>query len=45
LKSNSLNDACLKLSDMTFTHQFARTVLAEQVYRGTEIRKGTGYHK
>ena len=35
----------VKLSDMTFTHTWARTVLGEQIYRASEIRKGTGYHK
>jgi 23S rRNA (pseudouridine1915-N3)-methyltransferase len=35
----------ISLSAMTFTHQFARLLLIEQIYRGTEIRKGSGYHK
>jgi len=35
----------ISLSSMTFTHQFARLLLIEQIYRGTEIRKGSGYHK
>lgn len=47
-KSNRKNEdvpIMISLSVMTFTHQFARLLLIEQIYRATEIKKGSGYHK
>lgn len=35
----------LSFSPLTFTHQFARLILVEQIYRSVQIEKGTGYHK
>ncbi len=45
--SKEVLDACsmtLSLSPMTFTHDMARLILAEQVYRACTIRAGTAYH-
>jgi 23S rRNA (pseudouridine1915-N3)-methyltransferase len=39
------NYRLIALSKMTFTHQMARLLLYEQIYRADEIRKGSSYHK
>ena len=34
----------MKLSDMTLPHELCRVFFLEQLYRGIEIMKGSGYH-
>lgn len=35
----------MSMSEMTFPHALAAVMLMEQIYRGYQIDRGTGYHK
>jgi 23S rRNA (pseudouridine1915-N3)-methyltransferase len=37
-------DSIISMSEMTFTHQMVRLILAEQLYRAMTIIKGEPYH-
>ena len=43
-KAKSCADIVFSMSKMTFTHEFARAILLEQIYRAKNISANTGYH-
>ena len=44
-EASSKKQPLFSLGRLTYTHQMARLLLSEQIYRATEIRRGSGYHK
>jgi len=38
-------DRTVRLSSMTWTHEMARVLLVEQIYRGLSILRGKPYHR
>ncbi|DAC57563.1 MAG TPA: 23S rRNA (pseudouridine(1915)-N(3))-methyltransferase RlmH [Candidatus Poseidoniaceae archaeon] len=42
---SNLSDNQISLSKFTLPHELAAVVLTEQIYRATEIIKGTKYHR
>lgn len=44
-QTRALAQRTICLSQMTFTHEMARMLLAEQIYRGLSILRGKPYHR
>ena len=44
-KVSDIADYKLSFSKLTFTHQMARVILAEQIYRVAKINAGENYHR
>ena len=44
-KTVRVTDRTVRLSSMTLTHEMARLLLVEQVYRGLTILRGMPYHR
>ncbi len=38
-------DQIISLSQLTLTHEMAAALLLEQLYRATEINRGSSYHR
>lgn len=44
-KIRKFSDSSFCMSKLTFTHQMARLILTEQIYRAMKINNGEKYHK